>query len=262
MPEVLYVTSFSPRIYQNCGERMIQSYLDLMKNEPDQMLLVCTEGMELPIEKRHEKIIEYSLEKNKFLKDWLAENIDIIPKEFGGKATPKTQPKVYARMHPGWNYRASRWFRKVVALKYALKKYGHLYDAIVWIDADCYFIKPLSNKFVLGLFQDTGCFYHMGRYRITKKTGIETGFVGFHKDKEGYSLLQEFVNKFKKKRFKKYSRWDDGYVFKMLIDEKKGVFKTNDIAKHSGKLKVMIDSPIYPYVRHDKGINLKNNIMG
>ena len=65
-----------------------------------------------------------------------------------------------------------------------------------------------------------------------------------------------------KKRFKKYSRWDDGYVFKMLVDEIQGSIKTNDLGKKSGKLKVMLDSPVRTYVLHDKGINLKNNVMG
>jgi len=132
--ELLFVTSFTEKMYEATGRSMIESFLS---TESEGRMLICTEKVDL-IALNSEKFSIYDLDDSEWLKQWLNENSDIIPKSLGGVAEDESfegvgltpsQVKIKA-----YNKDASRWFRKVVCLDYA-SNFGNL-KVIVWVDSD------------------------------------------------------------------------------------------------------------------------------
>ena len=188
MKDVLYVTSFSKKLYEATGKGIIDSF-SLYQTESD--ILITYEGdIDLPDDAR---FIKHDLGTNTFLSNWIEENRDIIPIEYGGDI-PSSQIKGL------WNRRASLWFRKIVALREALR-FKDDYKAIVFCDCDCLFLKKIPNSLILKTFKrkdenknlrnsvsakssaplDNDFFYHKGPHR----DAIESGFMGFNLEKNG-----------------------------------------------------------------------------
>lgn len=250
MCSILYVTSFAEDMYNSTGHRLIDTF-----NETKQLgdLLVCYENFEFKSEVRN--IISYPLHKNEYLNNWLKKYDDQIPIEYGGKATKSNNLKLYQNIN---NYKASRWFRKVASLNYALEVYGNKYDWIIWVDSDCYFLKQIPLSFYNDL--SGSYFYYLGLRKNHKKYGVETGFVGF-RNLMGYKMLQKWIDAFDGK-FLSYIRWDDGWVFKEVLKENR--WKDGcDLGLPAKQSHLMDDENtlLYEYFRHDKGIHRKRKIM-
>ena len=242
--KTLYVTSFNKRLYEATGQKMIESFV-YNKTEGD--LLITYEDDLDQIIPKHRKFIFYNLEQDQWLAEWLKENEDIIPVSLGGKFEES-----YSGKQQKFNTRASQWFRKIVALKKALS-YKSEYEAIIFIDSDTIFTKQLPAKNIDDIFDGSSMFYHLGQYRRESKTGIESGIIGFNLQKEGELLLDIVIEKFRNGTFREYTRWDDGYIFRMVVEENPNIL-TRDVVD-CNESNVVEYGPFADYIFHNKGIH-------
>ena len=243
--KILYVTSFNRRLYEATGQRMIESFV-YHKTEGD-LLITYEDDLSKDIPK-HRKFIFYNLEEDQWLTKWLKENEDIIPVSLGG---------LFEGVYEGrakFNQRASQWFRKIVALNKALD-YKDKYDAIIYLDSDTVFTKHLSSEKIDKIFDGSSMFYHLGDYRRRVKTGIESGIIGFNLQELGEELLGTVIYKFRSGAFRKYIRWDDGYVFRMVVEENPNI-STRDLVSCE-ESNVVEYGPFAQYIVHDKGVHWK-----
>ena len=195
--------------------------------------------------KKWPKFIFYNLDNNKYLLDFLDENKDLIIEKHGG-----LKKELYDNE---WNNAFSLWFRKIASLKYALENYNEN-EYLIWIDADCFFTQKLDLDIIKNAFNDTYCFYHLGKWRYKNNDkSIESGFIGFKKEK-GYELLKNIVDEYDNRNFLKYKRWDDGHVMGQII--LKSPIKSLDLASDVPKRTTwnVIDKCIFKdYITHNKG---------
>ena len=245
---MLYVTSFNEQIFKLSGLRLLDTYLSFIQNS---VLLVCYEDkdntgyLDAIINRVNGALIFYKLSDDVYLNNWLNENKDLIPTEYGGECTQDLDQ---------WNIKASLWFRKIASLNYVHKNYSDNTDYIIWIDADCFFMRDLPSTYVISQFNDTYCFYHLGKWRYeNNQKSIESGFMGFKKG-DGYILLKEIIDEFSDKKFIKYSRWDDGHVMGQIITSSN--IKSVDLvgcAPRRTTWDVIDKGPFKTFVVHNKG---------
>jgi hypothetical protein len=246
--KILYVTTFNQRLYDATGKNMIESFVR-HKTEGD-LLIAYEDGLDKVIP-HHKKFIFHNLETDKFLSSWLKDNEDIIPTDLGG--TFEGEYKGRAK----FNQRASQWFRKIVSLNRAmdLKEY----NAIVFLDSDTTINKNLTASKIEEIFDGQSMFYHLGPYRDESGTGIESGIIGFNLNEQGGILLACVINKFRSGDFKNYIRWDDGYIFRMVVEENTQIptrdlvnVRENDVVEHG---------PFAEFIVHKKGVHWKKHGM-
>jgi len=222
------------------GKSMITSFV-MWKTEGN--LLITHEDKIHDGIKKHRKFLFYDLEKDPFLHDWLEANKDIIPVEHGGTFTGKFADK--------FNKRAACWFRKIASINAALKC-G--YDRIIFVDSDSVFKRQLTEEYVDQVFDGHAMFYHLGKMRIERDMGIESGFIGWDLNNGGREYLQYVMDSFVSGDFRKYRRWDDGYVFRMIVDEHPEI-RTKDVVKDLEFMNVVGPGPFGNLVTHNKGIH-------
>ena len=237
---ILYVTSFNKNLYQVTGRSMIESFVK-WKTEGD-LLITFEDGIDSDIPK-HRKFLFHDLNKDEFLKNWLKENEDIIPIAYGGKFVGTFANK--------FNRRAACWFRKIVAVKASLDL-G--YDKVIFVDSDSVFKKKITEEYVDEVLEGNSMFYHLGDLRIKRNMGIESGFIGWDLKNGGREYLDIIIESFKSGDFRKYIRWDDGYVFRMIVEENPQI-KTKDVTEGLNLLEVIPNGPFRNFIRHDKGIH-------
>ena len=245
--KILYVTTFNNKLYNATGRDMIESFVKY-KTEGD-LLIAHEDGLDAVIP-HHRKFIFHDLEQDNFLSSWLKENEDIIPVELGGKFEGVYEEKTK------FNQRASQWFRKIVALNAAMDNKSD-YEAIVFLDSDTVVNKHLPGSKIEEIFSGHSMFYHLGPHRKKSGTGIESGIIGFNLKEEGVLLLSIVINKFRSGEFRKYLRWDDGYVFRMVVEEYTNI-ATRDIVDVQEN-NVVEHGPFAEYLVHKKGIHWKRH---
>ena len=264
---ILYLTSFSQDLFVATGKRLVNSFLKFQKNND---LLVCYENFKFDSHYKAQlnegSLMSYNLSKYGFLNQWLIKNRDIIPVYMGGTAIKGPANK---KIYKIWNRKASRWFRKIAAFHYALNTFGDLYDIIIWIDSDCYFIKTITHHIIDKIMTNNDVFYHLGEFRRNKGTGIESGFIGF-KTGKGFQILQKVFQLYQSPSFRNLERWDDGYVFKVVIDKciSSGLINAYDVIDENNRLTIKgkkldcLNKGIFrDYLIHKKGVHRKLNIF-
>lgn len=270
---LLYVTSFSKNLYEHSGKRLIESYLKCNIQDP---LLICTDDFEYL--SPNNKIKSKYIGDEKYLIDWEKANKDIIPNKYGGESTISLKKlqndiKKYKHKHVTdknrensrhqfMNYRVKNFFMKIVSLHYALAKYQTDYDILVWIDCDCYFVDNISNLYISNIFDKKyGVIYFEGKNRKLVNNGYETGFIAFHKNYDGFELLQRIITCYEDGSFKKYKGWYDGFVIKMICEESTDILKYDMADKINNGNVMNYDNPIFDYIKHEKGTHIKNKVI-
>lgn len=275
--KVLWVTSFNRELYDASGSALLASFKD-KKVFGD--LLVCTEGLHLgQADVNEQNIAQIPLDGDPFLLNWLEANRDIIPKHLGGDhpgtcACPGGPFPVHDKRHQqpcvgAWfNRNASRWFRKIAALRVARNKAeqeGH--TLLVWIDADCVFKARVLNRTIEGWFRVTG----KGRLQITrhgdprgagafyfkhKRPVLESGIVGYNMNPatKGPALIDNLIERFTSQAFRASPRWDDCFQLQTAMAATPGL-KPIDLATNVSKdhAAVIPNSPVGPFIEHQKG---------
>lgn len=213
--KILYISTFNKAIFTASGSGMLDSFFATQKTGD---ILCCYEG--LRPDKNFRKYIStnrfqhYDLIKSAFLQEWLAENKDVIPIEYGGIATKQNKPEAFLP----WNFRAAGWFRKIATFEYAIPMAKN-YDAIVFVDSDSKFIRNINIDIFAQVFKSHDYFYHWGKERKKKDLGVESGFIGFKNNKNGLRVLNAWIDKYRNKVFKRYLMWDDGGMLGNVLKE-------------------------------------------
>ena len=242
---ILYVTSFNKKLYEATGKNMIESFVK-WKVEGD-LLITFEDSLDLEIPK-HRKFLFHNLDQDPFLKNWLDQNKDIIPTHLGGSFDGK-----FANV---FNTRAASWFRKIVAIRASLDK-G--YDKIIFVDSDSVFKMMITENYVEEVLEGNSMFYHLGKLRRKNDMGIESGFIGWDLNNGGREYLNLVINSFDSGEFRKYTRWDDGYVFRMIVEENPQI-KTKDLTKDlESTIEVVPNGPFKNFVTHHKGVHWRQH---
>ena len=218
------------------------------------------------------KLYLYDMKTNLLLNHWLKDNSGIIPIALGGTAPPckcvhKPGTSYFRDGHKdgcpysGSNYRTCEWFRKIIALHYALDLYSETqtFDIIVFVDADVIFQKRLTPETVTSVFEDKyGVFYHLGPIRRKIGHGVESGFIGFNKTNGGFKFIKRVIKVYSDGTFLLYPKWNDSYVFRMVLEASMDI-PSIDVVKRapegSGGGQVINLGPFAEYIHHDKGKN-------
>lgn len=254
MSKLLFVTSFAADMYEASGRDLIASFA---KHQPDERLLVCSEGMSVGQAGAGSRFLEYSLDGDRFLHDWLAANRDIIPTHLGGDATPCDCPgrdDRHARhskkgCHWQWmNRNASRWFRKVASLRYAASL---PYPYVVWVDADVVIGHRLDAKAVRRLLDGAAMFFCKGH-----RPAVESGVLGFDMHGGGRLLVDRLCDRYTSGMFRYDERWDDGYQIGVTAALATAL-KTRDLVHPTALKNVTNDviprTDLAKYLTHRKG---------
>jgi hypothetical protein len=211
----------------------------------------------------------YQLSQDSFLNQWLADNLDIIPEHFGGKGKPcsctKNPNSRFDRDHKKgchyswWNRNASRWFRKIACLNYIIngpqkKLFLNKYTHLIWIDSDCVFTRATPKVEILPKAFNSGeadIFYMLGK----KRWVIETGIFGIKLNSAGQHFINKIIEAYVTKEFRKWRRWDDGYVFDKVRKqlESSQQLKGFDVSQHSNNNDVADESVLSRFITHFKG---------
>ena len=251
--KTLYVTSFNQKLYDRSGKNFIESFKSTGMHEENH-LLVTFEGMDAH---SFESNMKYNLENNLWLNSWTKRNADVIPKKYGGNLdnnTPSTGQLI------GFNLQAARFFRKVVSLKIATQWWDK-YDHIIFADCDVVFKKKIPISLVADVLKGHCLFYHYGNARRKYDKGTESGFTGFNMKEGGLDFLHEYFQRFDDGRFRTYKRWDDAYMFNVIL-ENDGMFPTAidiadcEVLQYGAH--VICHGPFGSYVTHDKGVHQRN----
>lgn len=252
--KILYVTSFSPDLYEASGKAMVESFLH---HRPEGRLLVATEGGLHTTLAGNAVLETYNLEESTFLQGWLRRNADIIPVHLGGQAGPCGCPNgrdPRSRTHrprctgQWFNRNASRWFRKIASLDQALRVSGQA-SAIIWLDADTCIRQPIPAAAALEWFQGTSCFY----LKSARRKVLESGIIGFHLERHGRHLLELTIERYRSGIFRQHDRWDDAYQFQVTMQSTPRIPKVDLAQRSSGHADVVPHSPLAPYFHHHKG---------
>ena len=264
MNNILYVTSFNKKLFDVTGKAMIQSFLGT--GIEGDLLITYEDGIKEEIPSSDNTLF-LDLGSYDFLLDWLETNKDIIPVKYGGEmegcgCSDLPTSKHYFKDHVqrcanlGFNRRASLWFRKIAAMNYALKLSEEKgYSKIVFIDSDVVFKNKITEEFMNKVFANNGFFFHLGTHRKRIGTGIESGFIGFSKENRGFEFLQIVIDSFISGDYRKYDRWDDGYVFRKIWEEHPEIPSRDVVGPHSLKpfSHVVRYGMFAKYLEHDKG---------
>jgi hypothetical protein len=253
--KVLYITTFNKKLYDQSGLDLINSFLT---TETNGELLVCYE--EINFIHDDIKILSYDMTNDEYMLQWINTNINNIPECYGGNAKNTHPIVIQFNKQEGqyWaNHRASRYFRKVVALNYALEHYSNKYDFIFVIDSDCIFKKRVDDSVVDSIFSDkSAMIYYWSTYRKKIDRGPETGFTGYCKKNNGFEFAKIICKCFASQDFLRFKYWDDGYVIGQLINENYDKFKLKDLVKDSKAITTRVmeikENILFDYIHHFK----------
>jgi hypothetical protein len=257
---ILYVTSFTAEMYPRTGVHLVRSFLE---TDSDGALLICHEGgFAEPITSDTRRLEQYDLDTSAFLRDWLRANRDIIPSSLGGAATGCACDRLASGSIAhrtgcvfGWfNKQASRWFRKIVSLDYAISHVPH--DVLVWIDCDCRFTRALPSSVFARLLENASVLYH----KSPEREVIESGVIAFKRDAGGDKVLTTTIERFRSGAFRRDVRWDDGYQFQIAIESCRDV-PSKDLGRCAPNLHVLPSSPLGAYIQHGKGTHTALGLM-
>lgn len=253
--KLLWVTSFNRQLFEASGRKLIQTFHET--GTDGDLLLACEGGVDDEPECR--ECITLDLDKNHTLRQWLEDNQDIIPDHLGGLATEcdctvvgdKLAPAARHKTgcHWAWfNRICSRWFRKLPAINAGIKL-G--YDAVVWLDSDCYFRSRMAAYDMNELFGGLDVFYVKGPFRSVPECGV----VGYNVQAKGGEFFDAFLDCYTSGDFRQLERWDDSYVFDYVRQNGASHCGTRDIAsaKEGRDGHVVQHSKIRRWIRHDKG---------
>lgn len=252
--KVLYMTTFNEKLYNMTGKNLVGSFLKHVLNGD---LLVCYE--DIKFKSTSSRILTYNINESEFMNNWLKTYSEDIPELYGGTAK-NDDPRFLEDKRKGqaWaRFRASKYFRKIVALDYFINNLQDKYDVLCLIDSDCIFRKNL-RAFTLSKILGNGISmgYFWGQHRRKINRGPETGFTTYSHENNGYKFIEIIVDCFKSGDFKNYEYWDDGFIIGRLIEENKDNFNFKDIvgeSKHrTTRVMEIKEQPLFGIIHHFK----------
>jgi hypothetical protein len=271
--KVLWVTSCAPDMWDASARELLKSFVS---SKSEGKFVLCHEGPmdESTVPGLGKNVLVERLDKDEFLNTWLATNADFIPAHLGGNAQeplckcPGGPFEPHSKQHKmpclghWFNKNASRWFRKIASLLMAVRlhvnpdwedgpgKMAQLYDAVIWVDADCVFKRQVKENIVRGWFKHSGAFF----YCKNRRPVLEAGVVGYHLKNGGGKILMAVVNGYNSGNYRNYDRWDDSYVIQKVAFKHQKEMKLVDLAYSVGEHAAVVQhSALGPFITHDKG---------
>lgn len=253
---MLYVTSMNKRLYKATGSQMIESFrkFDLLSS----LAVFVEDDLKIP------DVDVYYICRDKFLNDWLRENADIIPYEFGGTFRCKCNYNIKFKQKGhkdncpagGMRRRAAHWIKKVATWN-RMKELNQ--DYVVWLDCDSVMKTPHPNNFFsLRQQENKPVLFHYGRLRSAFDTGFETGITLFDYEYGAEEkVIQPLIKRFTSGEFRKEKRWDDAWMLYRIC--KDDCFMAGDLTPNCNSSDPVRFGPFSDYFEHLKGIHWKEH---
>jgi len=194
---MIFITTFTKEIYNICGKRLLESFIETNNYREHKMFIFFEDGDNLFTDYYPEWLVEWN-DKPYFT------FVNLMNYEYDGK---KIIPFVDSLLKPQINFtdeysspRSVKWFRPVAAMHYFYELMGNTNFSS--IDADCLFTKQVSENFFNemlngynlsflgrenfktmrhGAYNAQGDYIHTKTVLATKKdTHSETGYIGFN----------------------------------------------------------------------------------
>lgn len=214
MSKFSIVTSVNQSIVDSKHQHVIDSTLKYFKNHD---FYVCNENSFLNENVDIKGAINIDLFKaipdlEKFLKESEFKNCHKI----GKKDTKEylNNPNQYLLGNHYWNRNSIFWFRKMCSVFIASQKCKS--DLLIWLDSDILVKKPLDQKFIDFISNHDVC--SILRKNFSGWMFTDTGIVCYNLKCAGKDFINAFYQIFRTgEAFKQY-RWDDCYIFDLLVE--------------------------------------------
>ena len=268
--DVAWVTSFAADMYKASAAGLIDSFKRVACCGK---LWVMHEGvLHLP---ESSNVVCRDISHDAYLLNWLEKNSQHIPKHLGGNAgecackggpyLPHDKRHAMPCIGQWFNRNASRWYRKIVAMRAALLELGWMCFSdvdvaasvipssrnrvLIWVDSDCEFLSRMSETAVLRMFGDTAhTFYHQAGRKV-----LEAGVMGYHIDRGAWKVIDHIHSIYQGGQFHKLDRWDDSYIIQKVL-RKLPKQCTIDLAERVGPNSGVIPyGRLKNYITHKKG---------
>jgi len=265
---VLYITTFNQKLFNATGKNMLQSFAK-SKTEGDLSI-----GMEGDLYNKVTNALRdfrgfcylHDLSQNQFMKDWITQNRDIIPPEYGGICIDYDK-----KNRPNWcnnfNRQTARWFRKIATLHAFTEKRTIVagldkFDTVILCDCDIVFMQNITLELLNNICGNFEFCYHMGENRRRRDTGVEMGFTIFRKTNNQFRVIDLLINEYKSGHFRQHRRWDDGYVVRKILEQYQinGLDLVRPHIEQYGA-HVIIHGPFKDYVSHFKGCHRRMGLI-
>ena len=198
---MIAVTTFSKTGYETYAKSMLES---VVENWPTRIVVY----VEKPIDIEDEKIEIRSFFDIEGVMNFY-QNIKNTPLCHGIVGSGKYN----------YNYDVWRFSRKMFAQWDVLKDY---IGKVFWLDADSIIRKPVTDDWLIKLFDGKGLSY-LGREGVY----TETGFIGFDTENEKFQdFLKYYIGFIRHGWFKDHKRWHDCAAFDFAM-EKSGISGNN-----------------------------------
>lgn len=240
---MIAVTTFSKSGYGKYAKKTLES---ACKFWPTKIIVY----LESPIDFEHEKV-----EKRNFF------DIEGVMNFY---QNIKHVPICHGRTPQGYNYNYDLWkfSRKMFAQWDVMKDYK---GKVIWLDADCYIRKEISEKWLEDLF-DGQCLAYLGRDGFY----TETGFVGFDTEHPDFDkFLNVYIAMLQRGLVFQLKRWHDCEMFD--VSRRELNTSGNDLSPffrmpNNGNLTlndldVFSKSILSEYIVHKKGGKKKSNAL-
>lgn len=225
---MICVTTFSQKGYELYGKRFLETFVE---NWPCKIVVYYET---LP-DFQHEKVIYKPLLEVFGVQAFL-QYCDRMPifrgmTEFGYN----------------YNYDAKKFCRKVFAQLDTLKEHQ---GKVVWLDADSFFKKPITEEFIDDIYGDAGVVY-LGREGFHS----ESGFLGFDTERDGFGdFVEQYTRCYRKGVIFTLKRWHDCEALDWALNQK--LVKSKNLTagwKDGDSLDVLEDTVLGEYMEHLKG---------
>lgn len=240
---ILYISTFSQKLYDFCGRQMLESFLRTQSGD----ILIAHNNVDLITDPR---IIPINLDGSTFYQNILNTNEDIIDISLGGSCEKDLDVDILPIWGSRFNFRWPHFFCKIAAIYEALLL--KQYTKFIFIDADCEFKKTIPTVY-LNNFAKYRFVYLLGEARKNTGNSIETGFLYF----DVYSnTVYDTINCFATGDFRKFDRMDDGYIFRKMLDKniRRGELTLDLAQNHMAATKDILPyTPLSSYLIHKKG---------
>lgn len=234
---ITVVTSFSPALYKQVGEKCVESF---NRYWPSSSQLICYWEGQKP-----NGVQGYDLRELEPCKSFLARHKS--SKIVAGKEPHRHclwGPKARAQ---GYNFKfdAYKFCRKVFAVAHAARLVNE--GKLFWLDADIVTNAPVKEDFLKELLSEHVSVCYLARERYHS----ETGFVGYNLDRvEARTFIDEYERVYASDAFMQLPQWTDSYCLDWLVSHRKPSVKH---IPHSSMSQPFDNSELGTVMTHLKG---------
>ena len=217
MSKLSIVTSLNQSIFDSPHQHVIDSVKDKIK---DCEFYVCNENSFLNEDLNIDGVKNIDIFKEINDLEHFLENSPFKDcHKIGTKDSDlyKKNPNAYLSNNHYWNRNSIFWFRKMCSVFIASQKCKS--DLLIWLDSDVLVQKPIDKQFIDFVSKYDVC--SILRKNFLGWMFTDTGIVCYNLKAAGKDFANAFYQVFRSgEAFKQY-RWDDCYIFDLLVEMNK-----------------------------------------